>query len=360
MLSDDDSVSGFSVDDINFARKTFYRDCPNGRCSKRTFLTFIRKLYFQKSMKINIHTIKLFQNYRQSKKFFSMMFDVYDQNHDGELDFDEYLYALSAISGANHLRTIETLFNFFDVHNQGFITREEFNSRKKLAAQFLGQYKPGIHDDSSLYDKAFKEMDLNKNGLISKEEFIQWHLKGNLATENTKPTSKRTRLLRNLSNLVDIRGEIKTSSLQQEKKGSVDQWLETTMNIDHQNHSSHEVSSTAHADRHLLKIFRRARNRFYHERPHLFDNQSESGVFTSSSQTTFTDEDIDINSLLEIDDNDIESMSTNDADSQVLYQSLEAVLMETLLHLREQRKRLNSNRGDSLKTKDQQIMITRL
>jgi len=371
MLSDDEDIeSGFSTDDIHFARQTFYRDCPDGRCSKQKFLAFIRKSHLQKPVKLNVHTIKIFQNYRQSRKFFSMMFDIYDRNHDGELDFNEYLYALSAISGANRLRTIETLFNFFDVHNQGFLTREEFNSRKKLAAQFLGR-----HNDNSLYEKAFNEMDLDKDGQISKEEFIQWHLKENLTVDNTKSTSKRTRLLRNLSSFVDIRGEIKTSSLQQDKKDSVDHWLETTMNINHPNDLQNELvilfsskietififvfprlSSTVHADRYLLKMFRRARNRFYHERSRLSDTQSDSGVVTSSSQTTFTDHDCDINSLFELDDND-----TNDTDSELLCQSLEVVLMETLLHIQEQRKRLSSHRENSLKSKEnQRTMVSRL
>jgi Ca2+-binding EF-hand superfamily protein len=227
MVLIDDNESGFSSSDIHFARQTFYRDCPNGRCSKRKFLTFIRKsCSLQKPLESNIHLIQIFQNHRQSKKFFSLMFDIYDRNHDGELDFDEYLYALSAISGANRLRTIETLFQFFDRHNQGYITREEFNSRKKLAAQFLGQYKTGIQKNF-LFDKAFNAMDLDQDGRISKEEFIQWHLKDHSIPEEIKPVRRRTRLFKNLSTFVDIRGQIKTSSLQQENKNP----LETAMNI---------------------------------------------------------------------------------------------------------------------------------
>jgi Ca2+-binding EF-hand superfamily protein len=223
----DDNESGFSETDIHFARQTFFRDCPNGRCSKQRFLTFIRQS--QKPIELNIHIVKIFQNYRQSRKFFSMMFDIYDRNHDGELDFDEYLYALSAISGANRLRTIETLFKFFDIHNQGYITREEFNSRKKLAAQFLGHYQTGVQD-TLLYDQAFNAMDLNKDGQISKEEFIQWHLKDHDLLEETKPMRKRIRLLRNLSTLVDIRGQTKTSSL--EHRNSIE--ATTNMNNHHE------------------------------------------------------------------------------------------------------------------------------
>jgi Ca2+-binding EF-hand superfamily protein len=225
-----DNESGFSESDIHFARQTFFRDCPNGRCSKQKFLTFIRKSSSQKPIRSKIHLIKTLHDYRQSKKFFSMMFDIYDRNHDGELDFDEYLYALSAITGANVLRTLETLFSFFDIHNQGYIMREEFNSRKKLVSQFLGQYKTGIKNNF-LYERAFNAMDLDKDGRISKEDFIQWHLKDHSKLEETKPPTKRTHLLRNLSTLVDTPDQTTTPTLQQENKNPIDIWLDTTVNV---------------------------------------------------------------------------------------------------------------------------------
>lgn len=239
MASSHDHDTGFSQSDIQFAQETFLRDCPNGFCSKRKFLAFLRNssLYLspQKSSRSNllIQTFIRRQNYRQSRKFFSMMFDIYDRNHDGQLDFTEYIYALSALSGASRLNTIETLYNFFDINNQGYITRQEFNARKKLAAQFLGQCKTGINES---YEQAFNTMDTNKDGRISKEEFIQWHLQDHITSDEIKPLKKRTRLLRNLTNLVDLRGQIKTSSLQEDQsntKNPINAWLETTTHVDH-------------------------------------------------------------------------------------------------------------------------------
>lgn len=252
MASYNQNETGFSESDIHFARETFYRDCPNGYCTKQKFLTFIRKSPVQISSykstfsKLILQTWITRQNYRQSRKFLSMMFDIYDQNHDGQLDFDEYIYALTALNGTNRLRTIETLYKFFDTNNQGYITRHEFNSRKKLAAQFLGQYKIGINDHLS-YEQAFNTMDTNKDGRISREEFVQWHLKDHSISDETKPVKKRTRILKNLSTLVDIRGQIKTSSLQHHdshydnninyqdhhhsnNKSPIDAWVEATVN----------------------------------------------------------------------------------------------------------------------------------
>lgn len=227
---------GFSEEDVEFARKTFYRDCPGGRCSKRKFLTFIRKSYIQKCNHSSYNIIRSLQNYRHVKKYFSMMFDVYDRNHDGTLDFYEYMYALSSITGNNPSRTIETLFEFFDVHNQGYITRKEFNSRKKVAAKFLGEYKPGIKE-SFLYDQAFNAIDKDKDDRISKEEFIEWYLKDNLTLRDEKPVKSQRNLSKISSTLTNIKGYIKTSSLQQyRKKSSADIWVDKPTNNNIETH----------------------------------------------------------------------------------------------------------------------------
>ncbi|UJR16401.1 hypothetical protein I4U23_003304 [Adineta vaga] len=344
-----DGEAGFSENDTQFARKTFMRDCPNGFCSKRKFLAFLRKSSLQKLDQSKTSPLKSIQHYRQRKKFFSMMFDIYDRNHDGVLDFDEYLYALSALTGANRLRTIETLFNFFDIHNQGYITREEFNSRKKIAAQFLGQSKTGMKEHL-FHNQAFDAMDTNKDGQISKEEFLEWHLKDHSEFEETKPMPKRLRLFRNISTLVEHRGHIKTSSLQQRDKNPIDTWLKTSTDDDR----TDDLSAVNHADRYLSNIFRRARNRFYHNTHRNHDYQSESGVFTSSSVTTFIDNDFDI---------DDDQILSDDTDNELLCQSLEAALAEVLLEIRQNRQqqpRSNSQMLHESIDDDQQSISTRL
>ncbi|CAF1548925.1 unnamed protein product [Rotaria magnacalcarata] len=387
MASCDDNDTGFSESDIHFARETFFRDCPNGYCSKQQFLASIRKSVVHTSIqkstlsKILLQTLVIRQNYRQIRKFFSMMFDIYDRNHDGQLDFNEYIYALSALTGANRLRTIETLYHFFDINNQGYITRHEFNSRKKLAAQFLGQYKTGINDHIS-YEQAFNTMDTNKDGQISKEEFIQWHLHDHLTSNGVKMMKKRTRILKNLSTLVDIRGQIKTSSLQHNdnnhnhnmsNKNPIDAWLETTINHNNAFDLSSVPSSptSMKVDRSLLKVLRRARNRFIQHRRTsndaitdiqqvTTDNQSDSGVFTSSSRTNFND-DFESNSLLDIDEDYLQSTNINDPENELLCQSLEAALMKTLLELKTYRKlQVNSCDVSIPVNDDDQVLITRL
>lgn len=111
-----------------------------------------------------------------------------------------------------------------------------------------------------------------------------------------------------------------------------------------------------HVDRYLLKVFRRARNRFHLEKSKIMDNHSESGIFTSSSIRTFTDDDLNSNIYPDIDEYDLQSIPTDDTESELLCQSLEAVLMETLRELRQHRSRLNSNHRNISIKEDEPVL----
>ena len=81
---------------------------------------------------------------------------------------------------------------------------------------------------------------------------------------------------------------------------------------------------------------------------------------TSSSKTNFND-DFESNSLLDIDEDYFQSINTDNSENELLCQSLEAALMETLLELRQHRQLRStySNISTSIKDKEQSF-VTRL
>lgn len=93
----------------------------------------------------------------------------------------------------------------------------------------------------------------------------------------------------------------------------------------------------------------------------MLDDKSDSGVCTtiSSLTTSTTDGDFDSNILPDIDENeDFELNKLDDPDTNVLYQALEAAVMETLLELRHHR--LNNNCVNVHNQEDEQIQTCRL
>ena len=129
--------------------------------------------------------------------------------------------------------------------------------------------------------------------------------------------------------------------------------------------------TSLNADRYLIQVLRRARNRFNQHRHSIHnhgrgplstshDNQSDSGAFTSSSRTNFH-EDLESNSLLDTDEDYVPSIDFDDWEDELLCQSVEAVLMETVLELRQHRQQRSSihQSNRSLRSEEHSI-ITRL
>ncbi|CAF4434207.1 unnamed protein product, partial [Rotaria magnacalcarata] len=80
--------------------------------------------------------------------------------------------------------------------------------------------------------------------------------------------------------------------------------------------------------------------------------------FTSSSRTNFND-DFESNSLLDIDEDYLQSTNINDPENELLCQSLEAALMKTLLELKTYRKlQVNSCDVSIPVNDDDQVLIT--
>ena len=129
----------------------------------------------------------------------------------------------------------------------------------------------------------------------------------------------------------------------------------------HRHSHSRPSFTSIHADRYLLKVLRRARNRFVHHRKirtnsSNHDNQSDSGIFTPSTRTNPTD-DVESNSLRDIDDDeDFSSLHSDNSDNDLLCESLEAALMEALMELRQFRQqRMNSAHS----SKSERILVTK-
>ncbi|KAM4614458.1 LOW QUALITY PROTEIN: lysophosphatidylcholine acyltransferase 2 [Discoglossus pictus] len=90
------------------------------------------------------------------------LFALFDRNRDGTIDFREYVIGVAVLCNpANTEETIQIAFKLFDTDEDGFIVEEEFSSLLRSSL--------GVPDlDVS---KLFQDMDADKSGKISYEEF---------------------------------------------------------------------------------------------------------------------------------------------------------------------------------------------
>jgi len=103
------------------------------------------------------------------------------QNHDGSIEFEEFIRALSITSRGNLDEKLHWAFKLYDVDNDGYITRQEMFNIVDAIYQMVGQ-QPSAgdngggedHEDNSpqkRVDKIFSQMDKNHDDKLTLEEF---------------------------------------------------------------------------------------------------------------------------------------------------------------------------------------------
>ena len=153
----------FTDTEIKKRHKLFFKDFPSG------------KINLDKFQKLFSH---VFPNGDESR-FVEHAFKIFDTDGDGFVDFNEYIIAISITSRGDPEQRLEWAFSMFDLDGDGFITRQEMletiRSVNKMVGNNTGMLKTRQHSQISAQkyvNKIFDKMDKNKDGKLSKEEFV--------------------------------------------------------------------------------------------------------------------------------------------------------------------------------------------
>ncbi|XP_019643494.1 PREDICTED: neuronal calcium sensor 1-like isoform X8 [Branchiostoma belcheri] len=150
----------FDKKELQQWHRDFMKDCPSGALRKEEF-TAIYQQFFP---------------HGDASKFANFVFNVFDINKDGYITFKEFICALSITSRGTLDEKLDWAFNLYDLDNDGYITKQEMlNIVEAIYAMVekgtMLELPPDEDTPEKRVNKIFAQMDKNKDGKLTKEEF---------------------------------------------------------------------------------------------------------------------------------------------------------------------------------------------
>ncbi|KAJ3411663.1 hypothetical protein HDV05_001872 [Chytridiales sp. JEL 0842] len=148
----------FEKKEIQQWHKGFLKDCPTGTLDRPAF----QKIY------------KQFFPFGDPTKFAEYVFNIFDKDRNGLIDFKEFLGGLSVSSRGGMEERLGWAFELYDINGDGYISKEEMfkivDSVYKMVGSMV-KLPPDEETPEKRVEKVFALMDLNGDGKISMEEF---------------------------------------------------------------------------------------------------------------------------------------------------------------------------------------------
>uniref|UniRef100_A0A8C8WIY4 Guanylyl cyclase-activating protein 1 n=2 Tax=Felidae TaxID=9681 RepID=A0A8C8WIY4_PANLE len=182
-VMDGKSVEELSSTECHQWYKKFMTECPSGQLTLYEF----RQFFGLKNLSPS------------TSQYVEQMFETFDFNKDGYIDFMEYVAALSLVLKGKVEQKLRWYFKLYDVDGNGCIDRDELLTIIQ-AIRAINPCSDTTMSAEEFTNTVFSKIDVNGDGELSLEEFIEGVQKDQMLLDTLTRSLDLTRIVRRLQN----------------------------------------------------------------------------------------------------------------------------------------------------------------
>ena len=112
-----------------------------------------------------------------SRKFCNLLFNLIDLDGSRDLDFAEFLIALSLASEKDFQQKLRLIFHLIDINKDGLVKRKEITRVLNCICELIDKNSDKREQTQFKVNAFFRLIKLNDENFMSEEEFIEANLK---------------------------------------------------------------------------------------------------------------------------------------------------------------------------------------
>jgi len=155
-------ATGFSVVEMKRIYRGFKTECPTGLITEEAFHGIYSRFFPQGGANISSYS--------------HYVFSTLDHEDSGIITFEDFVIGLSILVRGSVEEKARWMFSLYDQDRDGFISREEMEDVVGSVFDLMGRTSDPIMEEEFInqrVDLMFERMDLNGDGVVSLEEFLE-------------------------------------------------------------------------------------------------------------------------------------------------------------------------------------------